>query len=73
MIYRGGVEKRVKFCEVLSKAQSEVAIAVKFWTSVQSEVNFAHSAARQNFTYEVNFTTDGNFTCPKGKLSSIPR
>ena len=35
-----------------------------------SEVKFAHYfAVRRNFTHEVNFTIEDNFTCPKGKLS----
>ncbi len=33
----------------------------------ESEVKFAHFAARRNFTHAVNFTAAGNFTCPKGQ------
>jgi len=36
---------------------------------VQSDVMFAHFAARRNITHSVNITAEGNITCPQGQTS----
>jgi len=38
--------------------------AVKLLAGARSEVKFAVLCRRQNFTHEMNFTIEDNFTCP---------
>ena len=43
---------------------------VKFCAYAQSEVQFARITLAKQTSLRSNFTAVGNFTCPKGKLSS---
>ena len=50
--------------------QSEVMLRIVMFCAVsQSDVMFAHFAARRNFTHTVNITAEGNITCPQGQTS----
>ena len=48
--------------EVVRFAHSEVLLLRR-----KVKLSLPHFAVRRNFTHAVNFTAEGNFTCPQGQ------